>query len=357
MRKESKTLHEKAVDSLILAVDHFNRAWDRGRTEAVLILLDRSFELLLKAIIVQRAGGSSIRERSKDGMTLGFDACLRKCLSDDNLKCVDENEAVALQSLNTLRDAAQHYMVELSEEHLYIHTQSAVTLFGRLTDQVFGRPLAGEIPRRILPVCAKVPGNIESMFDVEFADIKRMVAPGSRKRLDAKARLRSMAILQASLEGKKSQPSDRELDRAVSRINKNEDWRAIFPGVTTLTISPDSSGPGLSLRITKNTGESVRLVPEDDPDAAVVAVRRVNEIDFYSLGLRDLAQKLGVNQTRLLWFINQEGVQANPEWFKLITVGKVSQKRYSKLCYEMLKEEMKKIDLDALWLSRRQKTA
>ena len=357
MLKESKTLHAKAVDSLILAVDHFNRAWDRGRTEAVLILLDRSFELLLRAIIVQRAGGSAIRERSKEGMTLGFDACLRKCLSDANLKCIDEDEAVALQALNTLRDAAQHYTVELGEEHLYIHTQSAVTLFCRLTDQALGRPLVDEIPRRILPVCARMPGNIESMFDIEFADIKRMVAPGSRKRLDAKARLRSMAILQASLEGKKSQRSDGELDRVVSRIHKGEDWRAIFPGVATLTISPDATGPGLSLRITKNKGESVRLVPEGHPSAAVVAVKRVNEIDFYSLGLRDLAKKLEANQTRLLWFIEREGVQADPEWFKVITVGKVSQKRYSKPCYEMLKDKMAEIELDALWASRRPKAA
>ena len=73
MRKECKTLHGKAVDSLVLAVDHFNRAWDRGRTEAVLILLDRAFELLLKAIIVHRAGGDAIRERDKEGMTIGFD--------------------------------------------------------------------------------------------------------------------------------------------------------------------------------------------------------------------------------------------------------------------------------------------
>ena len=157
MRKESRTLHAKAVDSLVLAVDHFNRAWDRGRTEAVAILLDRSFELLLNAIIVHRAGGSAIREPGKQGMTLGFDACLRKCLSDAQLKCIDEDDAVALQALNTLRDAAQHYMVEMAEEHLYIHAQSAVTLFGRLTGDIFGRHLADDIPRRILPVCAKVP--------------------------------------------------------------------------------------------------------------------------------------------------------------------------------------------------------
>ena len=352
MRKESRTLHAKAVDSLVLAVDHFNRAWDRGRTEAVLILLDRSFELLLKAIIVHRAGGSAIREPGKEGMTLGFDPCLRKCISDAKLKCLNEDDAVALQALNTLRDAAQHYMVELADDHLYVHAQSAVTLFGRLTDEVFGRALVDEIPRRILPVCAKVPSGIESMFDIEFADIKRLVAPGSRRRLDAKARLRSMAILQASLDGKKSQPSDGELDRIVKRINKGEEWRAIFPGVATLTIQPDGTGPGLSIRITRNKGEAVRLVQEGDANAAVVAVKRVNETDFYSLGARDLAKKLGRNETRLLWFIRREEVQENPHFFKVITIGKSPFKRYSKLCYEMLRKRLAEVDLDALWEGR-----
>jgi len=352
VRKESRTLHAKAVDSLVLAVDHFNRAWDRGRTEAVLILLDRSFELLLKAIIVHRAGGAAIRERGKEGMTLGFDACLRKCLSDAKLKCLDEDDAVALQALNTLRDAAQHYMVELADDHLYVHAQSAVTLFSRLTAGILGRTLADDIPRRILPVCAKVPSGIESMFDIEFADIKRLVAPGSRRRLDAKARLRSMAILQASLDGKKSQPSDGELDRIVKRINKGEDWRAIFPGVATLTIQPDGTGPGLSIRITRNKGEAVRLVQEGDANAAVVAVKRVNETDFYSLGVRELAKKLGKTETRLLWFIRRENVQQNPDFFKVITIGKSPFKRYSKPCYEMLRKRLTEIDLDALWEGR-----
>jgi hypothetical protein len=131
------------------------------------------------------------------------------------------------------------------------------------------------------------------MFDIEFADIKRLVTPGSRRRLDAKARLRSMAILQASLDGKRSQPSDGELDQIVKRINKGDDWRTIFPGVATLTIQPDATGPGLSIRITRNKGEAVKLVPEGDANAAVVAVRRINETDFYSLGVRDLAKSWG----------------------------------------------------------------
>ena len=141
----------------------------------------------------------------------------------------------------------------------------------------------------------------------------------------------------------------------MNRINKGEDWRTIFPGVSTLTIQPDGNGPGLSLKITRNKGEAVRLVQDGDADAAVVAVKRVNETDFYSLGLRDLAKKLGTNRTKLLWFIEREGIQSNTEFFKVITVGKVSQKRYSKPCYEMLRERLAEVDLDALWKGRKRR--
>ena len=251
MRKEARTLHGKAVDSLVIAVDHFNRAWDRGRTEAVLIMLDRAFELVLKAIIIHKGG--EIREKRMDGMTIGFDLCLRKCLSDARLKCLSEEEVVALQAMNTLRDAAQHHMIEVSEELLYVHAESAITLFGRLVHEVLGKPLRDEIPQLILPVCAKPPSDLGALFDVEFADIKRMVKPGNRKRLDAKAKPRSLAVLQASLHGRKSQPTERELDAVVRRINKGDDWRAIFPGVATLKIQQEGSA-NASPALARSTG-------------------------------------------------------------------------------------------------------
>jgi len=56
MKKQAKLLFEKAVDSLIISISHFNNPWDRGRKEAVLILLDRAFELLLKTIILHKGG-------------------------------------------------------------------------------------------------------------------------------------------------------------------------------------------------------------------------------------------------------------------------------------------------------------
>ena len=130
MRREARALHRKAIDSLVLGVDHFNRAWDRGRAEAVLILLDRAFELLLKAIIIHRGG--KIRGDQKD-LTIGFDTCVRKCVSDESIRCLGDDDAFSVQNLNSLRDAAQHYLVELPENLLYIYAQAAVTLFSRLT--------------------------------------------------------------------------------------------------------------------------------------------------------------------------------------------------------------------------------
>ena len=58
MKRETKCLLVKATDSLVLSIEHFNRPWDRGRVDAVLILLDHAFEMLLKAAILHRGGTS-----------------------------------------------------------------------------------------------------------------------------------------------------------------------------------------------------------------------------------------------------------------------------------------------------------
>lgn len=351
MRKEARILHGKAVDSLVLGVDHFNRAWDRGRSEAVLIMLDRAFELLLKAIIVHKGG--SIRETNKAGTTIGFDMCLRKCFSDVALQCLSEDEVVALQTLNTLRDAAQHHIIEVSEEFLYINAQAAVTLFGRLASEVMGYPLRNEIPARILPVCARPPRDLGEIFDAEFADIKALVAPGSRKRLDAHARLRAMAVVQASLDGRKSQATEEELGAIVKQISSGRDWRDIFPGVSCLTIDVEGNGPGLVIRITKNKGEAVKLVKDGDPSATVIAVHKVNELDFYNLGLKDLAKKLKRTQPKLLCLIMHDRLQDDVDCFKIIKVGSQAYKRYSMTALDRLAKRLKEVDLEKLWSKTR----
>lgn len=149
MKKEARILLEKAVNSLILTVEHFNRPWDQGRVEAVLILLNHAFEMLLKAAILHR--GRRIRE-PKAKQTIGFDKCARVGLSDGKIKFLTPEQALLLQSINSLRDAAQHHLLDISEQHLYLQAQAGLTWFKDLMHAVFGKDLAIQLPDRVLPL-------------------------------------------------------------------------------------------------------------------------------------------------------------------------------------------------------------
>jgi hypothetical protein len=50
MRKEVKILRSKAIESLVLSIELFNRPSETGRAHGVLIFLDHAFEMLLKGI-------------------------------------------------------------------------------------------------------------------------------------------------------------------------------------------------------------------------------------------------------------------------------------------------------------------
>jgi hypothetical protein len=154
VKRESRLLLTKAADSLILGIEHFNRPWDRGRIDAVLILLDHAFEMLLKAAILHR-GGAIRKPREKQ--TIGFDECLRRGLSDGSVRFLTHEQVLQLQALNTLRDASQHHLVDLSEQHLYIHAQAGVTLFRDIVRSVFDQDLKVHLPSRVLPLSTTPP--------------------------------------------------------------------------------------------------------------------------------------------------------------------------------------------------------
>jgi hypothetical protein len=73
------------------------------------------------------------------------------------------------------------------------------------------------------------------------------------------------------------------------------------------------------------------------------------ELDFYSLGLRDLARELDVNETHLLWLIRTDRMQEDADFFKVIRIGKSTHKRYRGKCYEVLRAKLTGVNLNELW--------
>jgi uncharacterized protein DUF3644 len=343
MRKEARLLKDKALSSLVLAIDHFNRPWNIGRADAVLILLDHSFEMLLKAALLHRGG--KIRDPGEKN-TISFDACVRRGLSTRELKFLSEEQALTLQAINGLRDAAQHHLVELSEGHLYIQAQTGVTLFKDLLLGVFSIKLREILPERVLPVATTAHLDPVSLFTEEIQEVARLLSPGKRRRAEASARLRALAILDGAMRGEKLQPGERDLIKLSDRIsNGDTDLDTLFPGIAGVQFSSDGSGVNVSLRINKKEGVPVTLVPEGSSDTSVVGVKRVSELDFYNLRFRDLATKLGITTNQTTALITLLEIKTNEDCSKMF----FNTWCYSQRTLERLRVALTEKDVDDWW--------
>jgi len=347
MKKEAKHLYQKAIDSLTLSIEIFNRPNDCGRIHGVLIFLDHSFEMLLKASIIHK-GGKIREKRSKE--TIGFSSCIRKAFSDASVKFLSEEEVLTLQTINGFRDAAQHYILLVSEQLFYIQVQSGLTLFRDITQRVFGIDLKTELPVRVLPVSTTPPMEIDALFTTEIDEIRKLIHPDSRKRLEALEKLRSLAILENSIQGIETQPSDSELKKMLGKISDGSTWNQILPGTSTINITSNGYGPSLDLRITKvEDGVPFTPVPLGTPGAAVVAIKRVDELDYYNLGRDQLAKKVGLTGPKTTAAIRYFGIKDDPDCYKQIKISKSLFNRYSQKAISRIREGLNKTAIEVIW--------
>lgn len=350
MKREARLLLDKASDSLVLSIEFFNRPHDRGRVPASLILLDHAFEMLLKAAILHRGG--RIREK-RAKQTIGFDACVRRALSDAKIKFLNDEQALLLQSINGLRDAAQHHLLEVSETQLYMQAQAGVTLFRDLMKSVFEMNVNEFLPARVLPVSTTPPTDMAALFDSEIAEIKKLLGPGKRRKLEAEARLRPLAILDATIAGEKDQPTSADLQKIGMNLLNGVNWQDIFHGASAINLTTQGTGPSLALRFTKKEGVPIHLVPEGTPGAAVIGVKRVNELDFYSLGAKELAKKLGTSLNKAVAAVDHFKLRADVDCYKEVKIGKSIFKRYSPNAIKKLQQGLASTSIDKIWEQRR----
>jgi hypothetical protein len=273
-------------------------------------------------------------------------------LSDGTIKYLSEEQALVLQTINGLRDAAQHHLLDISEGQLYVHVQSGVTLFRDLLKSVFDQELTSHLPTRVLPVSTSPPTDLATLFESEVAEIKKLLKPGRRRRLEALARLRPLAILDATIQGEKGQPSDADLQRIGKEVSQNRPWTDVFRGAAAVEIAADGTGPSLSLRLSKREGIPIQLVAEGTPGASVVAVKRVDELGFYSLGAKQLAEKVDLTMPKAVAVVDYLGLRGQTDCYKEIKIGKAVFKRYSQKAIDSIKEALKKESADEIWRKR-----
>jgi hypothetical protein len=251
-------------------------------------------------------------------------ACVRRCLSDVRICFLPEDQALTLQTMNGLRDAAQHHLVELSEGHLYPHAQSGITLFRDLLRCVFEEELSNSLPARTLPISTVAQLDPIALFVGEVEEVKRLLQPQRRRGHSAAPEVPSegvVALLDGTIRGEKLQPGVGDLSVLGRRIAAGEDFEALFPGISAVEFTTGGSGPNLTLRLSKKEGIPVHLVPEGTDGAAVVGVKRANELDFYSLSHNELAKKLGITPNKATAATWDQHIQQSDDFFREIKIG------------------------------------
>lgn len=294
VKRRTQQLKKSAIESLCVAIELFNRPSEVARDQSVMLMLAHSFEMLLKAIIFQHR--STIRERGEQ-YTYKFGRCIN--ITHSELKLLEAVDLPMLWAIKQDRNAAAHDTVAFSEDMLWLHVRSGVTIFGRLLSAAFKEDLPAVIPSRVIPVSALPPTDASAVIEREMQDIAAMLKPGLRQGDDAKARIRPLLALDGAVTGREEAPTEIELDRAVKAFRQGRRWEEVFPGLAMLEIvtTPDTGAQEVSLRIAKTgEGPAVRLAKPGDETGALL-YRKSDPFDEYGIKLSEFGAKLGVSQS------------------------------------------------------------
>lgn len=348
-KRDVAELKTRALNSLILAIELFNRPHDAGRPEAVLILLHHSFEMLLKALIKNRTG--SVHDKGEK-YSYSFDRCLETAQKD--LGALTADERATLSILDAHRDTAVHYFQDISEDLLYLQAQASVTLFDDLLKRAFEQKLGDLLPDRVLPISTRPPKDLQVLLDSELSQVDALLQAGSRKGIQAMARLRPVLALATASRTDAARVTEGELRQAVRRRRQGEDWKLILPEIAQLKLDTQGNGIPIHLRIKKDAEIPVRVAAPGEPVVGTLVKQEVNIWDKFNLGRDDLAEKLGLSGPRTSALILELGLQDDPECFKVLRRKSVTFKGYSRKALDKLRESVEGgIDVEEVWVRHR----
>lgn len=310
MKRKTSLLRQSAIDSLSLTIELFNRPSPTGRDHAVPLLLGRSFEILMKAVIYEREG--SIQDPDEPG-TISLLRCIN--LFDSKFGLVSPAERVILLAVKQHRDAAAHDHVAMSEQFLWLHLRSSVSLFRKVMSEELDLDLEDAMPSRVLPISARPPDDFEQLVDEEVAAVRALLAPRKRQSALARARLRPILSLDASATGRAELPSDQEVGRAEKSLRSGADWRRVFPGLTQLAVvsGPSEGVREIGLRLTTSgEGVPVRRARPGEEDEALL-YRGVSPFEEFGIKLSSFGERLEIGRTEGYALIDHLEVKSDPQ--------------------------------------------
>jgi hypothetical protein len=349
LKREARTLKIKSLSSMRRALTCFNSFDEDGRVTSILLHLQHASEMLLKALLIQTK--VDIRN-PKTGNTEGVERCIGLAKAHCGLT---DDEAGVIRTIDSLRDAAQHWIVFVDEGLLFLYARALVTVIDDVLKRNFEDDLASHLPVRILPISTDPLGNIDLLIDREYRQIARLLEPGRRARDEARGRIRTLLAMEGhTVEG--IQISERDIDRIERAIRAQKGVAEIFPRLQSLATTTSGEGIQIKVHFSKKQGPPVRFVSGDDPEAAA-AVREVDLQAKFRMQATELSKVVGLTPPKCGALRAHLGIDDDPQCVHVFAFGKQKISCFSDNAVRKINEALPGVDMDAVWQAHRRKQA
>lgn len=325
------------------SIQSFNGFHDDGRVTTVLLHLQHSFEMLLKAALNQAR--VNVFDRAT-GRSIGFEPAVRQCQQNSIVK-LTEDEAGTLRAIDAMRDDEQHWYTEVDEGLLYLHVRAAITLYDDLLARVFAERLADHLPLRVLPISAEPPQDFQVLVDREYLRISELLKPGRRAGAEARARIRSLLAMEAHNEPD-PRVSDTDVNRVAKGIRDGKPREQVFPKLSG--VGADLAGTGLTVevRFVKKGGLPVTYVSDDSAlDAS--AIRTVDLQKKYHRSPFELADALGLSRPKATALRDHLGIDQDPRMRHVFSFGSQKHPRFSDNAFTAMRDALAEVDMNLVW--------
>ncbi len=344
--RDARTLSNKAICSLRIAMSTFNSFDEEGRVCSVLLHLQHACEMLLKAVLVQNK--IKVFEENS-GKSLGFEKSLRLCHQNYGLS---NAEAGIMRTVDALRDAEQHWFAKLEEDVLYLHVRALITAFDAYIRRTLEIDVNSRIPPRVLPVSTMPVGDFDFLVDREYKFIADLLKPGNRKRDEARARIRSLLAMEA-LVAEEVEISEKDINRIEKAIKEGSELQAVFPRLNTVASAVQGEGTSITVHFSKKEGAPVRYVGGDDPEGAA-SVRQVDLQKKFHMSAQQLAGALKLTVPRSFALRSHLKIDDDANCRHTFEFGKSIFDRFSDNAREKMKKAIEGgLDMEAVWKASR----
>jgi len=282
----------------------------------------------------------------------GFSVGTERCLGLARARCgLTEAEAGVIRTIDTMRDASQHWMIYLDEGILYLHARALVTIIDDILRRSFDDKLADHLPVRVLPISTDPPGDITLLVDRECRQIARLLEPGLRKRSEARGRIRALLAMEGHAT-ENVEFSERDIDCIEKAIRSNKPIGEIFPRLQTLQTSVEGEGINVRVHFSRRDGPPVRYVGGADPEAAA-AIREIDLRKRYHLSPTDLAAAVKPSVPKCAAVKKHLNIDDDPTNRHVWDFGASKHVGYSDAAVRKIKDALPGLDMAAIWAEHR----